>query len=447
MKDFRLLFCLALLLTVFTGKAQDSPRPMSLKDCATFAIENSPQVQTALLEISKNDYKIKEVLSTGLPQVNLSGNYTYNLKLPTSLIPGEIFGGPEGSFQEVQFGTKMNTQFSGEVNQLVFNKTFFLGLDATRKLKKLYALQVDKTKEDIAYNIAQLYYSIQVTQKQRNILQANLDQVKSLLGLTEKQYQNGFAKQIDVDQLRVNRINLENQIVNLALQVEQLKQTLKFYMAMPLDAPIVLTDTLNESGYSVPDVQMFSADFSQKTDLDIINTQSELNDLNVEQFKSGYWPTLNAFANYNYQAQGDKFGDLLWFDFGSIGLNLNIPVFDGFRKKAQIQQAQIDQLQLAETRRFTTQSLNLAYNQGLQQLQTNINNLRALDENRKVAEQVYRVSQNRFKEGVAPITEVLQSETSMREAQTNYLTTLLQVKLAEIDILNSKGTLLDSILK
>ncbi len=446
MKNFRLLFGFALLFSIIAGKAQESPKPMSLKDCTAFAIENSPQVQTALLEITKNDYKVKEVLSTGLPQVNLSGNYTYNVELPTQLIPGEFFGAP-GELVQVQFGTKMNTTFSGEINQLVFNKTFFLGLDATRKLRKLYTLQVEKTKEDIAYNIAQLYFSIQVTQKQRDILQANLDQVKSLLQLTEKQFQNGFAKQIDVDQLRVNRINLENQIVNLELQVAQFKQTLKFYMAMPLDKPIALTDTLNETAYSIPGVQMFSADFSQKTDFAILDVQGELNALNEEQYKAGYWPTLNAFANYNYQGQGDQFSELQWFDFGAIGLSLNIPIFDGFRKKAQIQQAQVDQLQLAETRRLTTQSLQLAYNQGLQQLQININNLRALDENRKVAEDVYRIAQNRFKEGIAPIVEVLQAETSMREAQTNYLTTLLQVKLAEIEILNSKGTLLNTILK
>lgn len=444
MKAFQLLFCFTLLLWMSVGIAQESPKPMSLKDCTQHAIENSPRVQMALLEISKNDQKVKEVLSTGLPQVNLNGNYTYNVQLPTQLIPGEFFGAP-GELVQVQFGTKMNTTFSGEVNQLLFNKTFFLGLDATRKLKSLSNLQAEKSKEDIAYDIAQLYYQIQVTAKQRGILQANLDQVKSLSQLTQKQFQNGFAKKIDVDQLQVNRINIENQIKNLDLQVEQLKQTLKFLMAMPLDTPIALTDTLSEP-YTVPNVQMFSADFSQKIDLALLDAQKDLNELNVEQYKAGYWPTVNAFANYNYQGQGDKFSELQWFDFGAIGLSLNIPIFDGFRKKAQIQQAQIDQLQLAETRRLTTQSLNLSYNQGLQQLQTNINNLQVLEENRRVAEEVYRVSQNRFTEGVAPITEVLTAETSMREAQTNYLTTLLQVKLAEIEILNSKGTLLNTII-
>ncbi len=444
MKDSRLLFCMVFFIGTMTVRAQEPARQMGLQECTQTAIQNNPQVQTALLEIEKNKQQVKEVLSTGLPQVNASSNFTYNFKLPTQLLPGEFFGAP-GELVQVQFGTDLSTIFSGEVSQLLFNRSFFLGLDASRKLKKLSELQAQKTKEDIAYDIAQLYYQIQVTDKQKRILQANLDQVERLFNLTQKQFANGFAKKIDVDQLRVNRINLQNQLKNLDLQVEQLKQTLKFLMAMPLDAPIALTDTINEQVYTVPDARMFTPDFSQKTLLSVLDAQADLNQLNEEQFKAGYWPTLNAFANYNYQGQGNSFDEIQWFDFGALGVNLSIPIFDGFRKKAQIQQARIEQAQLAETRRLTQQSIQLEYNQGIQQLQTNINNLQALAENRQVAEEVYRVSQQRFTEGIAPITEVLSAETAMREAQTNYLTTLLQVKLAEISILNAKGTLLNAI--
>lgn len=446
MKVLKIVFCLLLVTATLRTQAQDNTKPLTLQESVQYAIQNSPRVKTAQLSIEKNDQYVKEILSSGLPQVNLNGQYTYNLKLATSLVPAQFFGGKEGEFAKVQFGTKMNTTFTGEVNQLLFSRTFFVGLDAARKSRKLYELQTDQTKDELAYTIAQLYYSIQVTQKQRNTLQANLDQVRSLLSLTQKQFQNGMAKKIDVDQLNVNRINLENQLKNLELQVEQLKQSLKFNMAMPLDQPISLSDTISENQFTVPDVQVFTADFAQRKDLAILDVQAQLNQLNVDQYRYGYWPSLNAFGNYNYQGQGDKFSDLTWFDFGSIGLSLNIPIFDGFRKRSQIQQAQIDQLQLNETRRLTSQSAALAYNQAIQELQTNINNLQALSENRRVAEEVYRVSQSRFTQGIASITEVLSAENSMREAQTNYLSALLQVKLADIEIQNAKGTLSNTIL-
>lgn len=444
MNNLKLFMGLFLLFLIGQAQAQNAPQSLSLNESVNFALQNSPLVKNAQLDVDKNAALIKETISTGLPQVSASGQYLYNLKLATQLIPN-FFGGNTEELIPVQFGTKMNTVFTGEVRQLVFSKTFFIGLEAARTSRNLYSLQVELTEQELAYQIAQLYYSIQVSQKQSDVLQANLDQITRLLSLTQKQFNNGLAKKIDVDQLQVSRINLENQIANLDLQVEQLKQALKFNMAMPLDQPIVLTDTLDESAYAIPDMQALAPDFSQKKDLAILEVQANLNKLNIENYKSGYWPTVNAFANYNYQAQGNTFNDLAWFDYGSIGLTVNVPIFDGFRKKAQIQQATIDQAKLAESTRLTKQSLALAYNQAMQQLQTNINNLRALSENRRVAEEVYRVSQSRFTEGIAPITEVLTSETAMREAQTNYLTALLQVKLAEIEVQNSKGTLLTTI--
>jgi outer membrane protein TolC len=445
MKHSRLLFGLLLLCFLGRLEAQSETQPLTLKASYEYAVQNSPRVQTNLLEEAKNDWVVKEVLSSGLPQVNLSGQYIYNLKLATQLIPN-FFGGNTDELIPVQFGTKMNTQLSGEVNQLLFSKTFFLGLDAARTSRELYELQTALTKDELAYQIAQLYYTILITQKQSNILQANLSQVRNLIAITEKQFNNGLVKKIDLDQLQVNQINLETQLQNLNLEVERWKQMLKFAMAMPLDQPIALTDTLNEALYTIPDLEILKPDFSQKKELAILDVQSKLGEMNVEQYRAGYWPSLYAFGNYNFQAQGDRFSELKWFDFGSIGLSLNVPIFDGNRKKTKIEQANIGQLQLAQTRRLTEQSLVLAYNQSTRQLNANINNLKALSQNRRLAEEVYRVAQSRYREGIASVVEVLTAETSMREAQTNYLSALLQVKLAEIEILNAKGILSNSVL-
>lgn len=450
MKGLNHVLGMAGMFFVFTItlRAQTSPKPMSLKDCAQYAIQNSPQVKKSLLEVERGDQKVKEILSAGLPQVNASGQFLYNVELPTQLLPGEFFGAP-GETVPVQFGTKLNSTAGIEVSQLVFSRTFFIGLGATRKLSDLNKLVVGKTQEQLAFDVAQLYYQVQVIAKQKQILQANLNQVDRLLQLTAKQQENGFAKKTDVDQLRVNKINLENQLQNLDLQIEQLMSVLKLQMAMPLDQPIILTDTIDEQAFQAPAIGLSAPDFSHKTEMAILDLRRELYQLNVEQYRAGYWPTMRFFGNYNIQGQGNDFGELgsndRWFRYGAIGLSLNIPIFDGFQKKAQIAQANIDLAQLAEDRRQTTQSLQLQYGNAKRQLQTQLNNLQALSENMKVAQEVYTVAQKRFKEGVAIVTELLTAETSMREAQTNYLTALLQLKMAELELQNAQGTLLQNL--
>jgi outer membrane protein TolC len=438
----------AIIPTLSQLSAQTAPQPMSLAACTQHAIQHSPLVRKSELEIRQGEQYIKEVLSVGYPQININGDFTYNVELPTSLIPGEFFGAP-GELIAVQFGTTLNSSAGISLNQLVFDKTFFLGIEATRKLNDLNRLLATKTKEEVAFDVSKMYYQVQLVSKQRQILEANLDQVNRLYDMVSKQQQNGLAKKIDVDQIGVNRINLETQLRNLNLQLEQLLRTLKFYMAMPLDQPITLSDTIDEKGYTLPEASVIKPDFTQQTTLSILDMQRVLNEYNVARYKAGYWPTLSAFGSYNFQGQGNDFGALgsgdNWFRFSMIGLRLNVPVFDGFRKRSLVEQANIELLQIAEDRRRAYDGLQMQYDNAMLQLNTNLNNLKVLAENRRVAEEVYRVSLRRFSEGVAPVTELLTAETSMRQAQTNYLSSLLQVKLAELELLNARGILLPTL--
>ncbi|HRJ15518.1 MAG TPA: TolC family protein, partial [Saprospiraceae bacterium] len=321
----------------------------------------------------------------------------------------------------------------------------WLGVKATDKLATFNRLIEAKTQEDVAYNVVKIYMQAQILGKQRGILEANLLQVEGLLRATELQFQNGFAKKLDVDQLRVNRSTLRTQLDNLNLQYEQSLRALKFAMAMPLDAPITLADTLQDS--SLPTLQTDATPgFGNKIDLAIVNQQRQLLDLQLAQTRANYLPSARFFANYAVQGQGNGFGDLgdgnRWFDYAIMGINLRVPIFDGFRKGHRLQQNQIELLQNEKDRQLTQNSLEFQYQNAQLQLQSSFNSLRSQKENLAMAEEVYAVMQKRFREGIAPITEVLNAETSMREVQTNYLAALLQYKWASLDLEYANGKLL-----
>lgn len=421
-------------------------QPLSLQNSVQYAVQNNPQAHKAGLEVQKGAYLVKEYLSTGLPQLNGSGNFTYNIKLPTQLIPNFFAGRPD-ELIPVQFGTSLNTSAGVELSQLVYDQTFWLGVKATQKLNQFNRLLEVKTKEDLAYNVVKIYFQAQILGKQRGILEANLRQVDGLLRATEKQFQNGFAKKLDVDQLRVSRSNLESQLLNLNLQYEQTLRALKHAMAMPLDAPVVLTDTLQDD--LLPEAVMpesIAPGFQNKVDIAILDQQKELLKLEYERTRAGYYPSARMFANYTLQGQANNFGDLglgrQWFDFALLGLNLKIPIFDGFSKNHRLQQDQLEILQNEKDRQIAQNGLELQYYNALLQLQTNYNSLLAQRENRRMAEEVYTITQKRFSEGIAPITEVLNAETAMREVQTNYLAALLQHKWASLDVEYANGKLL-----
>lgn len=421
-------------------------QPIDLKTAMKYSVEHHASVQKAKIDIAKGEELVRESLSSGLPQFSLGTNIINNLAIQTSFVPAEFFGGQAGEFAKVQFGTNWNASAGIQLNQKLFDKTWLLGLRASREVTDFYKLVLDKSKDQVVADVAKLYYQIQLSRTQRGILDANIRQIKGLLTVTQKQYDNGFGKKIDVDRLRVQQSNLETQIVNLDLQIKQAEQSLKFAMAMPLETEIVLTDTISETMFEEVNTAIAQPGYTSKPDLLILKKQTELYQLDVERWKAGYFPTLSFFGTYNYQWQGNNLSEItngnFWTDFSQVGLQINVPLFDGFFKKSKMQTAQLNIQQTGQDYSLAKLGLQLNHEAAVTSLAVNRNTLKSITETRKVAEEVYRVSQSRYREGLAPITELLDAETSLRQTQSNYITTLAQIKLAEIEILSANGLLL-----
>lgn len=434
------------LASILSSPALYAQQTLTLRESAQYALQNSPQILKSRLDTRKAEEQIKQTKSTGLPQVDLNSNMTYNLKLPTQLIPNFFEGKPD-ELVPVQFGTDMSTMFGLEVNQLAYSQTYFTGLKAARELRALSAILESKTQEELVYNVARTYYQAKMLEQQKLLLNVNLDQVNSLIQLTEKQFQNGFAKKIDVDQLRVNRISLETQLQNLELQHEQAVQALKFAIAMPQDQPIILSDSLTADATSLAlPSDGSTANFQNKLDLLILDKQITLNNLNTESYRAGYYPTARLFAGYTFQGQANSLKDFgdgnRWFNYSQVGLNIRVPIFDGFLKRSQIQQSDIEVLKLTEDRRQMLQSLQFQHGNANRQMKTAWNTLQSIAENQKVAEEVYEVSRKRFQEGIASVTELLNAERTMREVQASRLVTLLQYNMARLDMEYANGRIL-----
>lgn len=436
---------LAILLAVFSGTGQ---QPLSLRESVQYALQNSPLIQKAVLETRQGDFQIKEYLSTGYPQLSGSAGFTYNIELPTQLIPNFFQGKPD-ELVPIQFGTALNASAGLELSQLIYSHSYWLGMKGAQKLGEFNRLLEGKTREEVAYNVVKIYYQAQILARQREILLANIDQVDGLLRATELQFENGFVKKLDVDQLRVNRSSLQTQLENLDLQIELSLRALKFAMAMPMDTPIALTDTLSDVQLPSPPAGGLSPEYANKIDIAILDQQQELLKLQYAQTKAEYIPSARLFANYSVQGQGNDFEQLgdgnQWFDYALVGVNIQIPIFDGLRKNHRLQQDNIELLQNEKDRQQTMNNLEFQYANAIQQLTSSWNTLVSIQENRTLAEQVYDLTQKRYREGLASITEVLAAETTMRQVQGNFLGALLQYKWAGLDLEYANGRLMQFI--
>ncbi len=432
------------LLSLLTNTiyAQYAPEePMRLEDCLDFALKNNPGLQQARMDELAGEYQIKEVKASGLPQISATGQFTDNFALPSQILPGDFFGQP-GENIAVTFGTRYNSSGTIELTQMLYNKSFFTGLRAAKTSRELYQLATFKNKEDLIYNVSQLYLQLQITNRQKDILNANLERINQLLEITEIQYEEGIVKKIDVDQLKVNRTNLLTEKQNAELNYDQQLNLLKFYIGMDMNKDLQVAEFVEEGQQYELSTQL---QLSENTDLRLLEKQRELSLLEQENIKAGYYPSLTAFARYGYQSQTDKLfssqESANGFWNGSWGVTLAVPIFDGFQKKNQVQQNLIRQDQLRLDVRQATMAAQMNFINANDKVNLNQALIRQQNANMELAEELYGVTLLSYQEGVAPLTELLNAETSLKEAQTQYLTALLQLHLAELDHLKASGKL------
>lgn len=434
-------------LLLATLWAQES-RSLTLKECIQYALTHSPTVQNSYLDYQIARQKIAEVRSAGLPQISANAQLRYFVEIPTSLVPGEFFGAPRGTFIPVRFGVPYNLDLSVTGSQLIFDGTYFVGLKAAQVVKELSYRAYQRSRTETVAAVTKAYYTALVSQERLRLLTQNIQQLEVLLRQTQGLYEAGFAEKLDYQRLLVSLNNLRTEQSRAAELVGLTYLTLKLQMGMPLETPISLADTLSiESLVSLlPDTLSFATfEPSRRWEYQILLQQRQALELNLRRYQVSYLPSLVFIGNLATQAQRKEFNffdtQQRWFPIAFIGAQLQVPLFDGLRRASQISQARLElrknQNDLFQLRQALTLEAENARRQFLNSLRT----LEIQRRNLELAQEVLTTAQRKQQLGVGSTVELLQAQTSYEQAQTSYTTALLEAHLAYIDWQKAIGTL------
>lgn len=425
-----------LLLGLFLTESATAQQQLTLKDALNYAVQNSVNVRKARLDIEGGQYKTQEIRSQALPQISGNASLTYNP------IIGQLVIGD----QSFQLGKNWNANAGIQLSQQLFNQQVFTGLQAAKKSERYYNLSADLTEEQIIEQVANNYYQVLVNRQKLNVIDTNIKNVKVVEKIIGNQYKNGLARKIDVDRIKVNLTNLETQQEQTNNAVTQLENQLKFYMGMPVNTAIILPST-ELSEVKILPAMTDSLSLSGRTEMKLLDVQRDLLVLQRKAYVSEYYPTLSLTGNYSYTGQSDKFdlfksnSSAFWYDASAIGLSLKIPIFNGFATRSKVRQADVDIKKSDEDRRQTTNSLNLAYENAKIQLRNSITTINSQRENVILAQEIYKSTQNNYNNGLAALTDLLDTENAQTEAQNSYTQALLNYKIAEIQLIKSNGNI------
>jgi len=431
---------LILLVGMTLPQLVTAQQQVTLKDALTYALQNNASIRKAKLDIEGGRYKVQEVRAQALPQITGNAGLTYNP------IIGQLVANFGGQTQAIKLGQSWNSSAGVSLSQQIFNQQVFTGLQAARSSEEYYNLTSQLTEEQIIELVANNYYQVLVNRQQLNVIDTNIKNVKIVERVVGTQYKNGLARKIDVDRISVNLTNLNTQRDQVINAITQLENQLKFSMGMPVSTPINLPFTELTEVSQLP-VFTDSIDLANRTEVKLLDNQDKLLSLQRKAYVAEYYPSLSLTGNYTYNSQSDSFDFLksnaaaIGYGASAIGLTLRVPIFNGFLTRSKIRQAEVDIRKAKEERRESTNSLNLAYENAKIQLRNNLNTIKAQKKNADLAQEIYKSTQNNYNNGLANLTDLLETENSLTEAQNSYTQALLNYKIAEIQLIKSNGNI------
>jgi outer membrane protein TolC len=438
---------LMLVLVAFTNKVEAQTKTkneFSIAQCIEYANKNNVQVKTALLAIKSQEAINKEVTASAFPTLNATiGSMDY-LKLPVSLLPGEIFGQPAGSYIPVKFGTKYNANASLQLQQLLFDGQVFVALQARRTTIAMQQKTAEVTEEMIKTNIHKIYYQLVVSKTQIGILDANIDRLNKLEHDSKELYKNGFVEKLDLDKIAVQIANLQTEKMKATNGIELGYIGLKTLIGMPVSDTLVLSDQISEDQIKTDIVNNQDYKYTDRKEFQAVSLGKQLNEYNIKRYQLSYLPTVTMSGAYTKNAQRNQFtffkgGD--WFTTSFIGVNISAPIFDGFARKARITKAKIDLQQTENQLQYLKLTIDAEVTQAKMNFAAAINTLNYQKKNMQLAESVYTQTKKKYEIGTGSNMEITAAQTDLVTAQTNYIGALYSAIIARVDYLKATGKL------
>lgn len=417
----KFLVTLSIIIAIpFLAGAQEV-QELSLKKAVEYAIEHNKQLQISRKDIDLYRQKVRESVSQGLPQINGSLDYSTNFGYSMSF-------GEQGAIK-----MKDQSNVGVKASQLIFSGQWILGIQTSKIAEKVASQQVGITELDIKENIYNTYYTILVSERLRDIVEKNLGNMDTIYRHTQNMYNVGTVEITDVDQIRINVGQLKNSLSSLDRNVEVSYNLLRLQLGLQADVPVRLTekldDFLNQEDFVKLSVQQF--EINNNPEYRLSQTQEELSKKMVGLQRWTYAPTISGTYSYNYK--------LLKPDFDmspkhSAMLSMDIPIFSGLQRKAQLEQAKIELEQTSLNKSLLEDQLYVNEKQYKYELKNASENYYLQKENIKVARRVLENMQNKYRYGAISSLDLTQANNNYLEAENNYTNACLTLLQAETQL-------------
>ena len=431
-----------MLLLAFTallaGTAQS--QVWTLQQCIDTALVNNKNLQISRNSREVGEQRHKEAQANLIPKINVNADYRYYASLPYQFMPLSAFGGPDGQFKEIQFGVPHNINANLQLTLSVYNPLVYGAIRSTKIGTEISELQVQKTTEQLFFEISNLYYNAQILMSQRTFIDSNLTNNKKLLKNLVLLKEQLLAKGTDVSKVQLQIDQLTNQGEITGNKYEQVINALKFTMGVSGERSIDVEPLLL---YPPENKEYKSA---STIDIRLSETQSRLLVSELRTLKNSRLPSLSLYGTYGttgygYDKQPDEF--LKFYPIGYAGIQLTYPLFNGTVTQRKINQKKLEVRNSELQQRLITEQTNMQIDNARQQRLVAQHSLETTRSQIALGQSVYAQTILQQAQGTAGLPDVLLADNALREAQQNYLLAVVEYLKADLELKKLTGNILN----
>ena len=440
-----------------TASAQESVQTFTLTQSISHALNSSPEFQVAQQDVELASEKVKEARAALLPQLTLDGNYTFNGDLPTTVLAGDFLtelSGPRSPDDsasesanatdadplEIELGAKHNFQGHAQVTYPLFTWGRLGNIYRQAVLQKQAAERaLEAVQLNIELNVREAFHSMLLTEALVEVAKQSLAQVERRYELTQEQKTIGTTTRLEVIRANVQVVNTRSQLIQARNQRKLAEENLKVALGLSLDQTLSIDGQLQTDLKQVNIDRALTTALEQRPEIHHIEIQEQIGEKQIKVAKAGNKPMLSTFGNYVFSDNERQSLDTSW----SVGVAIQIPIFDGFVTRSQVNQARVSLDQIRTSKDQLLDRIKLETKSAVFDLEEVQKLIEAQEGLVEEAGEGLRIANVQYEAGLITGVELTDIELSYTQAQVNRLQAIHDYIIAVARLERAIGTRLE----
>ena len=431
---------LALFPSFIVASGEDAVKgqlvTLSLDEAVFTGLDLNRDLEVARLDRDIARQKVREAWAGVLPQLDAGFDYTRTLE-PSVIYFPDIIGGDPTRFTPLEISQDNAMVASLSLSQPLFNMKAIAGIKASSRVRKISMEAYRQTEAEVISDIKIAYYNVLIADKQVTILEQSISRWETAIRDSRALFREGVAADVDTLKAYLSVENIKPDLIQARNNSVITRTQLKNSIGIDPESSLVLSDSLVYSKGEYPDdvSAAYTEALSARPEIRRLELQVDAEAQNVNAVRAERFPAINAIGQLQAQTQFNDdvaLKDTDWPVTSSVGLQVSLPIFTGFRISSQVEQAKLGRLQTMTRLEDLKADIRAEVEMKLSNLQESQQRIDVQSRTIRTAERSYEITLLRFREGIGSQLELADAELQLNKAKTNYLKAIYDYLVARI---------------